>query len=133
VRIVLDTNVFVSGVFFRGKPFEVLQAWSEGRITLVVSPEILDEYRRVGEELSNRYAGIDLAPFLALMATHAEVVDPAPLPAPVCRDPEDDKFLACAIAGRADVIVSGDSDLVDLRRFGAIDVVRPAQLVERLG
>ena len=130
--MVLDTNVFVSAVFFLGKPFEVLRAWREGLVTLVVSPEILDEYRRVGEELARRYSGVDLAPFLALVEEHGEVVQPTPLPAPVCRDPDDDKFLACAACGRADVVVGGDRDLLELHRFDGVDIVKPADLLNRL-
>lgn len=51
MRVILDTNVFVSGIFFSGPPHEILEAWRHGRIRLVISPEILEEYRRVGEEL----------------------------------------------------------------------------------
>lgn len=132
MRVVLDTNVFVSAVFFHGKPFEVLSAWREGLVTLVVSPEILEEYRRVGEELARRYEGVNLAPLLALVEQHAEVVQPTPLTAPVCRDPDDDKFLACAACGRADVVVSGDRDLLELRRFRGTDIVKVADLLRRL-
>ena len=48
MRIILDTNVFVSGVFFTGPPYEILRGWRDGKWQLVISPEILDEYRRVG-------------------------------------------------------------------------------------
>ena len=48
MRVVIDTNVFVSGVFWKGPPAEILRAWRAGRIEIVLSPEILDEYRRVG-------------------------------------------------------------------------------------
>jgi uncharacterized protein len=62
VRIVLDTNVFISGVFFSGPPYKILEAWRDGRIALVVSPEILEEYYRVGENLSGRYTEVDITP-----------------------------------------------------------------------
>lgn len=52
MKVVLDTNVFVSGLFFSGPPYEILDAWRHGKLHLVVSPPILDEYRRVGEEPS---------------------------------------------------------------------------------
>lgn len=66
MRIVLDTNVFVSAIFFGGVPGRILEAWRDGRIQLSLSAEILDEYQRVGQLLSAEYAGVDLEPFLAL-------------------------------------------------------------------
>lgn len=64
MKIVLDTNVLVSGVFFGGPPYEILEAWREGRIRLVVSPDILAEYYRVGADLSDRYPQVDLQPLV---------------------------------------------------------------------
>jgi putative PIN family toxin of toxin-antitoxin system len=65
VKVVLDTNVFVSGVFFSGPPYLILQAWKDGKIQMVVSPEILDEYRRMGEVLAEEHPAISLEPVLA--------------------------------------------------------------------
>ena len=53
MRVVLDTNVFISGIFFTGPPFEILNAWRNEQLQLVVSAEILEEYRRVGERLES--------------------------------------------------------------------------------
>lgn len=64
MRIVLDTNVFVSGVFFSGPPHEILTHWRDGKLRLVVSVEILDEYGRVGKRLAASHPGVDLEPFL---------------------------------------------------------------------
>ena len=130
MRIVLDTNVFVSGVFFGGPPYRILNAWRDSHLILVLSAEILDEYRRVGEDLTERYAGVELAPFLRLIVAHAEFVEPKPLPSPVCRDPDDDKFLACATAGGVQAIVSGDKDLLSLSGFRSIPILTPRQFVE---
>lgn len=130
MRIVLDTNVFVSGVFFGGHPYRILDAWRQSHVTLTLSAEILDEYRRVGEDLGRRYQGADLAPFLRLVVAHGRFVEPGRLPAPVCRDPDDDKFLACAVAGRARAIVSGDKDLLTLSEFHTIPILTPRQFVE---
>jgi putative PIN family toxin of toxin-antitoxin system len=70
VRVVLDTNVFVSGVFFSGPPYEILSAWRDRKFTLAFSSEILDEYRKTGEKLARQFEGITLNPFLALVALH---------------------------------------------------------------
>ena len=121
----MDTNVFVSAIFFGGVPHRILDAWSSGIVALVVSPPILEEYRRVGEELRSQYSEIDLSPFLLLLARHAEVVEAIPLPAPVCRDPDDDKFIACALAAGVELIVSGDKDLLAVDGHRGIRVLRP--------
>jgi predicted nucleic acid-binding protein len=64
----------------------------------------------------------------------AEVIVPPPLPQPVCRDPDDDHVLACALAAQADLIVSGDADLLNLREYQSIRIVAAAEalrLIER--
>lgn len=82
MRVVLDTNVVMSGIFFGGVPGSLLGAWTVGHVELVLSPPILDEYRRVGAELATKYParGEALAPVLALIAMNALIVDAAPLP-----------------------------------------------------
>lgn len=130
MRIVLDTNVFVSAVFFGGIPGRILEAWRDGRLQLVLSPAILDEYQRVGQVLTAQYAGVDLEPILALLTVEAEFVESPDLPTPVSADPDDDKFLACAGAAGVAVIVSGDKDLVDHDGWRGIRVLRPRQFAD---
>jgi putative PIN family toxin of toxin-antitoxin system len=130
VRVILDTNVFVSGVFFGGIPARILEAWRDRRILPVLSAEILDEYRRVGVTLAKRYPGVDLEPLLAILAVHAEVVEAPALAEPVSVDPDDDKFLACAVAAGVTVIVSGDKHLVDESGWQGVRVLRPRQFAE---
>ena len=101
MRVVLDTNVFVSGVFFGGLPYRILEAWRRGVVKPVLSPEILDEYRRTGEQLASRFTDVDLAPWIGLLAIYCEVVHAPPLAEPVCTDSDDDKFLAHSLAHRA--------------------------------
>lgn len=130
MKIVLDTNVFVSAVFFGGVPGKILEAWRDGRIQLVLSPDILDEYQRVGQALSAQYASVDLEPILALLTVEAEIVETSALPAPVSADPDDDKFLACAGAAGVAVIVSGDKDLLDHDGWRGVRVLRPRQFAD---
>ena len=131
MRIVLDTNVFVSGIFFGGPPGKILQAWRHGEVQLVLSPDILEEYREVGEELALRYRGIAVAPFLDLLVIHAEIVLDTPHPEAVCDDPDDDKFLACALAAGVSCIVSGDKHLLRASGHRGIEVLRPRAFVGR--
>lgn len=131
MKVVLDTNVFVSGVFFSGPPFQILKAWNDGKIQLVVSPEILDEYRQVGEILAEDHPNIDLKPVLDYMIRNAEVYVAPPLPESVCEDPDDDKFLACALASESIVIVSGDKHLLKVSGYRKIEVLKPRNFVNK--
>ena len=76
MRIVLDTNVFISGVFFTGPPYQILKGWHDGNVQLVVSAQILDEYQRVSEILAAQFPGVDPFPILDLLIVTAELNDP---------------------------------------------------------
>ena len=77
MKVVLDTNVLVSGIFFSGPPAGILRAWSQGKFQLVLSPEILDEYKRVSAELAVKFPDIDIQRILDLIVVHSEVCSPA--------------------------------------------------------
>ena len=130
MRIVLDTNVFVSGVFFSGPPYLILKAWRDDQIELAVSEEILGEYQRVGEALAAKFHGIDLGPVLELVALKAKLFRVQRLPEAVCKDPDDDKFFACAIASKSKLIISGDKHLLAESPFGAIRILKPRQFLD---
>jgi len=132
MKVVVDTNVLISGVFFSGTPHRVLEAWRDGRIELVVSPQILEEYARVGSRLAEQFEGVALEPLLTLLTTHATIVSPADLPQPVTSDPDDEKFFACALAARSSLIISGDKHLLDASGHEGVQVVTPRQFVESL-
>ncbi|MBD3334612.1 MAG: putative toxin-antitoxin system toxin component, PIN family [Candidatus Eisenbacteria bacterium] len=131
MKIVLDTNVFISGIFYRGAPHRILRAWRDRRLTIVFSPAILDEYRRVGDRLARQFPGVDVSPFLSLLLTNGRTYSPPALPEQVCTDPEDDKFLACALAARCKTIISGDRHLVAISGYRGIKVWRPRAFVDR--
>ena len=120
MRLVLDTNVIISGVYFSGPPHDILDAWRRGRIEFVVSAEILDEYGRVGEQLANQFPGVQLEAFLELLTLRARIVNAPPLKENVCSDPDDDKFLACAIASGTRTICSGDKALLKASGYKGI-------------
>ena len=74
MRTVLDTNVFISCMFFSGPPYSILEAWRDGSIQLVISPAIFQEYQRVADELSERYLGVDISDILYLLLVKAEMI-----------------------------------------------------------
>lgn len=131
MKIVLVTNVFMSGVFFGGVPERILVAWQAGDFDLAVSLDIFTEYERVGHELSDKYPEVNPAPFLELVALQAEMWECEPLQEQVCADPDDDKFLACALAAGANHVITGDKLLLQVSGFQGIEVLRPREFVDR--
>ena len=133
LRVVLDTNVLVSALTLKGRISRLVDSWRMGRITPVFSRETFDEFRRVLEypkvSLSkSEIQGIlqqEILPFFEVV----EHVDPV---AGVCRDPEDDKFLACAASAKVAFLVSGDKDLCSLGKFGLVRILTPEQLLAML-
>lgn len=101
IKAILDTNVFISGVFWKGPPSEILKAWQEERFRLAISLPILEEYRRVLDELTKKRAVPVLTSILKIIELHSEMVEPVSFAEPVCSDPDDDKFLEAAIAAGA--------------------------------
>ena len=134
MKVVLDTNVLVSGLIFGGVPGQILTAWTSGAFMLLVSPSILGEYRRVGRELAKGRPALDAAldALLALVAVHATVVHAPPLGALVSADPDDEQFLAAALAGGAPWIVSGDKHLLAVSGWSGITVLKPRAFVDGL-
>jgi putative PIN family toxin of toxin-antitoxin system len=131
LKVVMDTNVFVSGVFFNGPPYRILKAWQSGEFELVISREILDEYQRVGDVLAEEHPGIDLRSLLTFVLEHAKVFKPVKLKGRVCEDPDDDKFIACALASGSGLIISGDKHLLNVSGYQGIEVLKPREFVDQ--
>jgi putative PIN family toxin of toxin-antitoxin system len=131
MKVVLDTNVLVSGLLYAGPPAEILRAWAGRRFTLAVSPEIQDECEDVAQRLAVRYPSVQLRRLFALVLVEAEMCTSTSLTEPVCTDPSDDKFFACAISAKAAFIVSGDRQLLRASGYAGVDVVTPRAFVDR--
>lgn len=133
MRVVLDTNALVSGIFFGGVPGKILSAWVAGELLLMLSPDILEEYRRVGLELGIRHPEVtpSFEAVLSLIAMNGMIVDAAPLDEPVSDDPADDMFLGAAVASNTQVVVSGDRDLLRVSGWRGIVVLTPRQFHDR--
>lgn len=129
MKVILDTNVFVSGVFFSGPPYQILKAWRDGKIQLVASPDILDEYQRVGKILAEEFPGINLDPVLDFVIQQADIYAAIVLPEAVSADPDDDKFIACALASGSTIIISGDKHLLNVSGYQQIEILKPRDFV----
>jgi len=130
-RIVVDTNVLISAVFFKGKPDIILGAWRTGKLEIILSEEILNEYSEVLERLSEKYPSIDTSGILSVFTTGCRIVEPEAIGKQICEDPEDDKFLAAAISGEAETIISGDKHLLDVNGYSGIEILRPAEFIDQ--
>ncbi|MBM4431340.1 MAG: putative toxin-antitoxin system toxin component, PIN family [Chloroflexi bacterium] len=138
VRVVLDTNVLVSGLIAEsGPPRALVDAWLDGQYTLISSLYQVQElnhvlsYPRIRERLRLEHAEIDA--ILATLLCEAELVAGHLAMPSVTRDPKDDPLVACAVEGKADYLVSGDGDLLVLGECHGTRVVTPKAMAEILG
>lgn len=129
MRVVFDTNVLYSALAAKGFCEEVVDE-SAGTCLLVWSNQLREELEEV---LTRRHKiGPATQAALSAYAELCEFVKPHPLPKRVCRDKNDDAVLATAVAGKADVIVTGDDDLLVLKTYQSIRIVTPRQFLELL-
>jgi hypothetical protein len=133
LRVVLDTNVLVSGLIMLGKPRELLSIIARREATLVLSKEILNEFTKVmrrnklteyvtEEQIERFIENIERIAEFVELKSHLEVVN----------DPKDDIVINTAIDGRADLIVSGDHHLLSLKEFRGIKIVSVDEAVRKL-
>jgi len=123
-RIVLDTNVLVSALLFTGEVSKIVDLWQKKKIVPLISRETFDELRVV---LKYRKFSLTPGEIQSIIENeilpYFEVVEIGENVKGVCRDPADEKFIACAISGSADFIVSGDKDLTDLKRYKDVRII----------
>ncbi len=135
--LVIDTNVLLSGLLWHGPPHALLVRARDGAVDLVLSPALIEELAEVlaRPKFADILARTSRTPerILAELRRFVDVVAALPLPRPICRDPDDDEVLACALAARADLIVSGDDDLRVLGMFENIPIVGAAEALARIG
>jgi uncharacterized protein len=130
LTVTADTNVYISALQFDGRPDEFLRLARQGLMRLAVSEPILAEVRRVlGDKF--RRTPEEVAEADRLIRGFAELVTPTRRLAVVVEDPDDDRILECAVAARAQVLVSGDKDLLRLGEFEGIAIVTVTTFLER--
>jgi putative PIN family toxin of toxin-antitoxin system len=131
VRVVVDTNVLISGLLWRGAPHQLIEQAKLEVFTILSSPLLLAEFEQVIRRQNFRSmlarSRIDLRRLLRDVAQLVEIVGAPPLRQRASRDPDDDQVLAPAFAAKADLIVSGDDDLLSLRQHTGIRIVSPAE------
>ena len=133
MRVVLDTNVIISATLIRGgTEDQIVRAWQRGVFELILSPPILEEMGRAlfYEKLREfRWMTVEeVAELLQALAQGSMVVS-GQSKVKASRDPADDKFLAAAIEAETRFVVTGDRDLLDLRRYRNVRMITPAQVL----
>jgi putative PIN family toxin of toxin-antitoxin system len=133
LRVVLDTNVYFSAFnSTRGVPFELWRRAARGEYILLISPAIIRELARVLRE-DLKWPQPDIIAQLKLVVRVARLIEPKLTLEVVVADPDDDRILECAVAGNADLVVSGDRHLTRLKAFQGIGIVLPVDFLRTLG
>lgn len=132
MRAVLDTNVVMSAIFFGGLPLKIIRAAISKKVELVASTAVLTEYREVAERLHAKFPTISYKRPLAILESKLTLVRAKPLSEPICRDPDDDTIISCALGGKAKVICSGDDDLLTLDGYRDLEIISPSAFCEQL-
>jgi putative PIN family toxin of toxin-antitoxin system len=129
-RVVLDTNVIISALLFTGEVSRLVHLWQDRKIIPVISRETFEELRDV---LQYPKFGLTDTEILDIIESeilpYFDVIDLVDETQKVCRDPEDDKFIACAISAGVDYLVSGDRDLADLKRYKNLRILTAGDLL----
>lgn len=130
MRIVIDTNVLVSGVFFGGFPGKILGAVVSREITACATAEIIDEYEEIIQEMIDRKQGHINKNILTPLVKEMEIIEPV-THVEVSRDPDDNKFIGCAKDSSSLYIVSGDKDLLVIEEFENIQIITAKEFCEK--
>ena len=130
MKIVIDTNVVASGVFFGGAPRRVLEAISSGNVNAFATNEILEEYHETIDRLMKKYGGRFDSNGLTRFQMMINLID-TQTKIDICRDPDDNKFLECAVDAKAIYIVSGDKDLLTLEKYDNVEIITAREFCDR--
>ncbi|MBI5885581.1 MAG: putative toxin-antitoxin system toxin component, PIN family [Deltaproteobacteria bacterium] len=131
-RAVLDTNVVISALLFRGELSRLHALWKKRAFTLIASREVVEEYIKVlaypkfklTEKEIKDIIQVELLPYIEPVSVIGETRG-------ICKDPDDDKFLACAEAAKAEAIVSGDSHLLSLKKYKGCPILTAERFLKK--
>lgn len=127
MKAVFDTNVLVAAFITEGLCGRLLIRGRKRQFELILCPHILKEFQKI---LNSKFSlsRSETGEALALVSEAAtSVVHPVERVSGICRDPSDDKVLTCAVASKSDYLVSGDADLLELKAFRGIRIVKPKE------
>jgi len=129
IKIVADTNTLISAFGWEGNEYQLIEKCLLGEVTMVLSLNILKEFKDVAKRPKFGFGDEDIDEFIDALIRICVVVQPEKK-LEVSRDPKDNIILECAISGNVDYIVSGDDDLLDLEEYGGIGIVNAKEVLE---
>ncbi len=130
IKVVLDTNIYISGILFAGKPREVLDLAIKGKIHVFISPDILSELRDVLSIKKFGSSRLNVLILLSVKLNHNFYVNPAKKYSIVSHDSDDNIIIDCAMESRVEYIITGDNDLLCLNKYKSITIINPALFIE---
>jgi len=128
IKIVLDTNVFISALFWRGTPYQIFKRILEGAFLNFTSPQILEELKR---RLLDKFKlpSEKVKEFLEIIVFNSQIVSPKKKLNIVKKDPSDNKIIECALEAKASFIISGDEHLLEIKESQGIKIISPKEFL----
>ena len=127
MKVVLDTNIFISGIFGKGASNKIILNWREGKFTLVTSLEAISEIIKVLKDFKIKLSDDMIKEWIDLIIRNSIIVEPIEKITIVKDDPKDNIFIETAVAGNVDYIISQDSHLLKLNEFRGIKIITPEE------
>ena len=130
MKVVIDTNVFISS-FFGGNPRKIIDLWKKEKMTLCLSKDVLDEYMDVLQRVALKDEN-EIEELLSLFAKGFNILFTTKTPKirAVKDDPDDDKFIECAVALKAEVIITGDKAFKGMGEYMGMKILTPQQFLK---
>lgn len=128
MKVVFDTNVLIAAFVAEGVCAKLLRRARKGQVSLITSPFILQEFQ---DTLSKKFSATrrEIQDALQVVMDAVQItVQPSQAVTGVCRDPDDDRVLECALAAQAEFLVTGNEDLLVLKKFKGIRIITPRDL-----
>ncbi len=130
MKAVLDTNIFISGIFWKGASNKVITNWREGKFTLITSFETISEIIKILKDFKIKLPDEMIEEWIDLIVRNSMIVEPKEKIDAVKDDPKDNIFIETAVAGNVDYIVSQDNHLLKLKEFRGIKIISPEEFNE---
>ncbi|MCX5797979.1 MAG: putative toxin-antitoxin system toxin component, PIN family [Proteobacteria bacterium] len=131
IKVIFDTNILISALILKGKLSRIVKLWKAGIVIPVFSRETFKEFKDVLEYPKFSLSKSEIKTIIEEeVLPFFEVVDVTGKVQGVCRDPDDDKFISCAVSASADLIVSGDKDLCDLGIYKSVKIIRASDFIK---
>ena len=132
VTVVLDTNVVLSAILFKGKLSRIMELWKKGMISPVLSPAAFRELQQVLEYPKFALTKVEIERILLReLLPFFSVVEETVTVSGVCKDPDDDKFLACALSAHAEFLITGDKDLSRIGKYESVNILSASDFLKK--